>query len=250
MPTQINWSKIKQNKPAIFDWLVFLFSFSMGFIFPSLRSFIASSSFSNWMLAALVLYIGGICLKHGPLYYRLARAGNHEEIPYRFFLIIGHWVIMMAVIIFADEAFRRLMGLPTLRQGEGSGYGTVTGIFLGAFITWLAFRPGGKNKKILAEGYLFRRELAADILLITGVAMLSFVFWEKSILAVFINMPMGSVGDVCMRFILLSLAYIMFYLPLRYLYLIEDHFSKQAWRRLLLIFIFILLRGILTALDL
>jgi len=249
MVKQINWNKIKQNKPAIFDWLVFLLSFSMGFIFPSLKSFVVSSAFSNWMLAALVLYIGGIYLKHRPLYYRLARSGNKEEIPYRFFLIIGHWVIMFAVVIFAEQAFRRVTGLPGLRPGDGSGFGTVIGIFLAAFITWLAFRPGGKSKKIFSEKYLFRRELVADVFLISGVAMLSFVFWEKSIFAVFMNMPMGSVGDVCMRFILLSLAYVMFYLPLRYLYLIEDHFSRQAWRRLMLIFILILLRGLFAALN-
>ena len=244
------WNKLKENKPAIFDWLVFIFSFSLGFIFPSLAQFVASRSFSNWMLAALVLYVVGVLLKHRPLYYRLAISGNKQEaIPYLLFLIIGHWVIMVAVIIFAEEAFRRITGLPQIGAGGASGYSTFLGIFIAAFITWLVFRPAGKNIKPLSKSNLFYRELIADTILITGVAMLSFVFWEKSILAVMTQMPMGSIGDVCMRFILLSLAYIMFYLPLRYLYLVEDHFSKGAWRRLMLIFGFIVLRGLLAALH-
>ena len=61
------------------------------------------------------------------------------------------------------------------------------------------------------------------------------------------HMPVNGVGDVIMLFIFLGVSYVLFYLPLRYLYLIEDHFSRQAWRRLLLIFILILLRGLFEA---
>jgi hypothetical protein len=49
-----------------------------------------------------------------------------------------------------------------------------------------------------------------------------------------------------MLFIFLSFAFMLFYLPLRYLYLIEDD-SNKAWRRLLLIFMFILIRALLVA---
>ena len=244
----IRWNNIQQNRPAIFDWTVFLFSLSMGFVFPSLGGFVHSPVFSCWMLVALLLYAAGSWVKHRPLYYRLAKAGNpNPPVPFLLFLLIGHWVIFLMVFIFAEEAFRRLTGLQQPPAGNTSGYSVAASIFGALFVTWLAFRPGGKSRKVLSETYLFRRELIGDLLLISGVAMLSFVFWERSLLEMMAHMPVNGVGDVIMLFVFLGVSYVLFYLPLRYLYLIEDHFSRQAWRRLLLIFILILLRGLFEA---
>jgi hypothetical protein len=53
---------IQKNNTALFDWLVFAISFSLGFIFPGLKAFASSPSFSFWMLAALLLYISGAWL--------------------------------------------------------------------------------------------------------------------------------------------------------------------------------------------
>lgn len=247
----VQWSEIKKNKPAIFDWLVFICSISLGFIFPSLKDLVSSPSFSNWMLAGLVLYITGILLKHQPLYYRLAMSGNKQKgIPYLLFLIIGHWVIMLAAIIFAEAAFRRIMGMtPVSEESTPSGLNTFIRIVLAAFVTWLAYRPGCKSSKLLSEKYLIGRELVADIMLISGVVMLSFVFWEKGLLTAFTYAPMDSIGDICIRIIFLSVAYILFYLPLRYLYLVEDHFSRQIWKRLSLIIILLLVRALFLALG-
>jgi len=47
-------------------------------------------------------------LKHQPFIIVLPDLASAEAIPYNLFLIIGHWVIMVAVIIFAEQAFRRL----------------------------------------------------------------------------------------------------------------------------------------------
>lgn len=245
----IQWNNIKQNKPAIFDWLVFIFSMSAGFIFPSLGSFFATPAFSNWMLAALVLYTCGVWLKHRPLYYRLAKAGNPQTaIPYLLFLMIGHWVIMVSAIVFAEAAFRRVTGIAQPKE-TASGVSVFITICMAAFITWLAFRPGGKNSKPLTDARLFKWELTADVFLISGVAMLSFVFWEKIILALMLQMRIDGIGDIAFLFLFMGISYVLFYLPLRYLYLIEDHFNRQAWRRLLLIFTLVLLRGLFTALS-
>ncbi|MEO6254662.1 MAG: hypothetical protein ABIO79_15225 [Ferruginibacter sp.] len=244
----VQWNEIKKNKPAIFDWLVFLCSISLGFIFPSLKDLVTSPSFSNWMLAGLILYIAGILLKHQPLYYRLTLSGNKPKgISYLLFLIIGHWIIMLAAIIFAEGAFRKIIGMTAVSAGSSTGIKTFITIVIAAFITWLTYRPGRKSSKPLSEKYLFARELVADILLVGGVVMLSFVFWEKSLLPAFTYAPMKSIGDICIRIILFSLAYILFYLPLRYLYLIEDHSGRQVWKRLSLIIILLLVRALFLA---
>lgn len=246
----IQWNEIKQNKPAIFDWLVFLFSMSMGFVFPSLGGFVNTPAFSRWMFVALLLYVAGLCLKHRPLYYRLAKAGNpNPSVPFLLLLLIGHWMIFLFVWMFAEDAFRQWTGLQQLPIGNTSGYSVAASILGAIFITWLAFRPAGKNRKALPENYLLRRELAADLLLISGVAMLSFVFWEKSMMAMMARMPINGVGDVIVLFVFLCVAYVLFYLPLRYLYLIEDHFSKAAWKRLSLIFLLIMIRALFSALQ-
>jgi hypothetical protein len=245
----IQWNSIKQNKPAIFDWLVFIFSMSVGFIYPSLKDFFVTPAFSNWMLATLVLYVAGVCLKHRPLYYRLAKAGNPQtKIPYLLFLIIGHWFIMVSAVVFAEAAFRRVTGISPTPPATASGFGIIATV-IAALITWLAFRPGGKSSKPLAEARLFKLELAADVLLISGVAMLSFVFWEKIILALMVRMPIHGMGDIVFLFLFTGITYVLFYLPLRYLYLIEDHFNRQAWKRLVLIFTLVLVRGLFTALS-
>ena len=244
----VTLNSIKQNKPAVFDWLVFSISLLLGLIFPELSDFIASASFSGWILCSLVLYMLGLWLKHRPVYHRIAnQAKPKKDISYVLFLIIGHWLIMLAVVMISESAFRNIIGLPQVpADSPTSGSLVFSSIVVSILITWLAFRPGGKSRKPVTEKYLFTRELAGDILLITGVSLLSFVFWEKSILAAIAHMRMDSIGDICMLFIFLGFAYMLFYLPLRYLYLIEDH-SSNAWRRLLLIFILILVRALIEA---
>lgn len=248
----INWNNIKENKPAIFDWLVFVFSISLSFVFPSLKDFVASKAFSNWMLAGLILYIFGSWLKHMPLYYRIG--GKTEDIPYLLFLIVGHWCIIIAVMIFSWAAVRRILGMPPVAVENMPFWQMITVVMIGStFITWLVFRSGNKykfaSKKALSKKYLFFRELVADVFLISGVAMISFVFWEQGVLGLFSRMPLDSIGSAIFILIFLSIAYMMCYLPLRYLYLVEDRFRKQAGKRLLLIFILVLIRCLFAGLN-
>jgi len=248
MPVQ--WKSIQQNKPAIFDWLVFTISLLLGFIFPTLTDFATSPSFSKWMLAGTVLYTVGLLLKHHPLYYRLSLSGKQpRKFSYTLVLIIGHWVIMLALVIFSEDAFRSISGMvPLPKDSAPTGIRTFTAICTAAVLTWLAFRPWNNNRKVLSAANLFRRELAADILLIAGVSILTFVFWEKSMLPVSAKMPLDSIGNIWLLFLFLCFTYMLIYLPLRYLYLIEDHSGKQAWKRLILIFILILVRELIKAL--
>ncbi len=246
----LDWKSIQQNKPAIFDWLVFSLSLLLGLIFPKLSDLTASASFSGWMLVSLILYLVGLILKHRPVYHRLSTlpAGEQKNIPYLIFLIIGHWVIMLAVVVIAEAAFLEIIQLPKVPvDAPVSGWRVFISIVVSILITWLAFRPGGKNKNPVSEANLQRREFIGDIILITAVSVFSFVFWEKSLVGAMGQMQHDSFGDMLQLFIFLSFAYMLFYLPLRYLYLIEEH-SRKAWKRLLLIFMLILVRGLTLSL--
>src|SRR5215211_806992 len=101
-----------QNRAALFDWLVFIISFCMGFIFPSIGSFVISPDFKWWMLAVLVVYTLGAWLKHLPLSERMINQGKKTELGLSLFLMAGHFVIFMVVIMMAEPAFCQLIGTP------------------------------------------------------------------------------------------------------------------------------------------
>lgn len=244
---------IQQNKAALFDWLVFGISFSMGFIFPTFSNFAYSKGFPFWMLSATLLYTAGAWLKHRPICYRLMRSGKSvSPVPLLLFLLIGHWMIFLTVIILSSPAIRIIIGLPPVtKESPVSGLFTFLSVVIALIITWLVFRTKKKIKKPVSysPGYLYRRELVADVFLLTAVSILSFAFWEKGVIALLTRKPASTIGDVWFLFVFLSICYVLFYLPLRYLFLIEDHFSRQTWRRLLLIFGLLLLRSLLELLK-
>lgn len=246
---QLTWNNIHKNKPAIFDWLVFALSLLLALIFPSLGDIVKSTSFSVWMLVSLVLYVVGILLKRGPLYGRLAIAGkSRKEISYLLFLIIGHWIIMLSLIIFAEEAFRAVTGMQQINPADPvSGYTVFTSIVTSAFITWVVFKNGRKKKTLYSRNVVYR-ELAGDLILLSAVTMITFIFWEKTILEAMGHMSMDGFGSIMLAFIFLSFAYILFYMPLRYLYLVEEYSTRQTFRRLLLIYLLILIRAFIEVL--
>jgi hypothetical protein len=246
---QLTWTGIQQHKPAIFDWLVLMISLMLSLAFLRLSDLTASSIFSGWMLAVALIYTTGLWLKRKPLYARLAGREKQElNVLFLLFLIIGHWVIMLGVVIVSEPAFRQLTGLPPLTDDDQrSGYSVFTAIVLSIALTWLAFKPVKKFSKPVSSNALERQELLGDILLIAGVSLLSFVVWEKSLVEAMTQMDADSFGQLFALFIFLALCYLLFYLPLRYLYLIEERSGRQAWKRLLLVFMIILLRGLFAA---
>lgn len=241
---------IQENKPALFDWFVFSISFSLGFIFPTFRDLASSPLFSFLVLTALVLYASGAWLKHLPLYERLRLTGR--KLPFILFVcfICIHYVLILAAVIFSMPAARIILSLPPAATKTITGTAVViTGFLVPTFITWLVFRNEKSKYKKYSSDYLFWRELAGDICLVFGVSIFSFIIWDKAILAGLFNVPVTSLKDVWSLFILLALSYILFYLPLRYLFLVEDHFSR-TWKRMLLIFGLLLLKALFEILNL
>jgi hypothetical protein len=124
-------------------------------------------------------------------------------------------------------------------------------MIVAGFITWIVFRHKKKikpNERHTPE-FLFRRELIADILLVSGVSIFSFIFWEKGILPMLASRPASAVSDIWFLFIILGITFVLFYLPLRYLFLVEDHSNRQTWKRMLLIFSLLLIRSLLLWLE-
>jgi hypothetical protein len=239
---------IQQNRAALFDWTVILTSFLLGFVFPTISEFIASPAFHGMMLAVLLVYTAGAALKHLPLSYRLTHAAKTiRPIPYTIFLAAGHWFIFFIVAIFAEPAFRSIVGLPAAtKENTLSGWSLVISSLLAIFITWLVYRSKTKHQreKEYKPALYFRQEVVADILLTASVAVLSFFFWEKGVMAMLDRAKTENFGDIWFLFFFLCILFVFFYLPLRYLFFIEDREGGRNRRRLLLIFAFMLIRAI------
>jgi hypothetical protein len=120
------------------------------------------------------------------------------------------------------------------------------GMIFAALVTWLVYhhQKDWPRKNRHTAGYLFWRELIADVLLLISVSVFTFIFWEKGIMTLLTARPAASFTDIGFLFLLFSISYILFYLPLRYLFLLEDHTSRQTWQRMLIIFGLLVIRSL------
>lgn len=238
---------IRTNRPAVFDWSVILISFTLGFLFPTSTDFIRSGFFYNLLLAGVGCYIAGAVLKHLPLSIRLtANRQPDKTTGYRIFLIFGHWLIFFLLFILLETPIRRILQFP-LKPG-GKNYSPVfmaAATFCAALVTWLVYRSKTKLKtvKSYSPQYLLNRELVADLLLIAGVAVLNFFIWEKGVMEMLSRSRTDTIGDIWFLFLFFSILFIACYLPLRYLFFIEDKPGSNT-KRLLYIFGFMLLRAL------
>jgi len=244
---------IGHNRGVIFDSATIFLSFFLGFIFPTLSDIIHAGVFSAWMLTALLLYGIGAAIKHQPLRYRLSRTGQVKDVPYVLFLIISHWFIILFVCLLTENAFRSLFRLRAMTAEDTvSGTAILVSVMVATFFTWLVYRSKTKRKKngkTLSGTYLFYIELLADLLLIAGIGILSFVFWDQGAMGLVGHAFIGSVGGVIFLFFFLSILFMVFYLPLRYLYFIEEKKSGGNRRRLLIVFAIVLVRALFEVIS-
>lgn len=249
-----NKEYIQTGRAALFDWLSFLLSFGLSFIFPTLRDLAQTRNYSPFILWALVAYTAGALLKDVPLRYRFNRTGKKvPEISYLLFLVLGHWIIMLVATGLTEPAVRQLLGMkPSAKSNfaDSPAYGIF--FVLSFVLTWIVYR---NKKRPLPKTHhspirLYRQELIADFLLLIGVGCLSFVFWERGMIGLMSSREISTIRDVWYLFIFLSFGYLMLFLPLRYLFLVEDYRSGQSWRRLLFIFGLLLCRALLDMLRL
>lgn len=122
----------------------------------------------------------------------------------------------------------------------------VAAVGIACFVTWLVYRTKSKRKSLkkYSAPFLFLMELIADIFLIAGVSIFSFVFWEKGVMGMLSKTSTQTISDIWFLFVFLSVLFLFFYLPLRYLFFIENREGGGNRRRLFLIFGFILLKAL------
>ena len=249
MPMENNLSR-----SALFDWIVFLTSFSLSFVFPGFVSLVASPVFPWLIFSSILFYAIGAWLKHLPLDIRAALPSYKKRtFPLKYAMMFGHWLIFYGALYMLRLHIQNFFGVhfPGEKSGETDWYLWFCFLFP-IFITWLVYRDPRKYLPLkYTETSLFRRELAGDILLCLSVSVLTFFFWERGVMGLMTKdiFPKNAPG-LAIQFLILAVCFVLFYLPLRYLFLIEDHSSRQTWQRFLLIFGFLSIRFLFILLDL
>ncbi|MFM2138639.1 MAG: hypothetical protein RJA57_946 [Bacteroidota bacterium] len=239
---------VREDRSAVLDWITFMLSLSLGFLFPSLRALVRSPQFPSLLLIAVGSYALGATLKQAPLRYRLHLMGRGPaHVPYAFILGLGHWILLFISLFLAAPAIARLLSLPAAQIHSGSrGIFIILYLIGASLVTWLVFRSKRPPVRSRRPGPLSAQELLADILLVAGVGFLTFLFWERVIMAVLGAYSIERPAHIWYLFLFLGFGFLLFYLPLRYLFIIDTERSGHILRRFSLFYVLLLVRALLN----
>lgn len=246
-----NFETYRQRRAEVFDWFTFFLSLSLSLVFPSLRDMADPAIYSPYIFGCMVLYTTGALLKDFSLRDRLHRTHQAPRaVSYLIFMLVGHWMIFLFAIVFSDATIRSLLGYPAHADRVLTESGGLY-MIIPALITWLVFKSKSRPVKWFrfSPGVMNRVEGVADLLLFFGVGGLSFLFWERGILGIVSASQLPGVGIVLFWMVLLGICFVLFYLPLRYLFMVDDYQPGATVRRLLIIFGVLFLRFLVEGLG-
>lgn len=84
----------------------------------------------------------------------------------------------------------------------------------------------------------------ADGLLVVGVGFLTFLFWERVIMGVLGAYTIERPAHVWYLFFFLGFGFLLFYLPLRYLFILDTERGGYVIRRFSLFYVLLLVRAL------
>lgn len=164
--------------------------------------------------------IAGAWLKRRPLQARLRARG--ENVPSAFgCLLILHFALTLITSV----------GIVALLSSKSSGGATVLVFFLSMIPTALVWRAMTPYKKPPAPGWRDSpaTETVADLFLFAYM-LVNLALWNT--LTGGANLPASGLGDLASRalgFVLMSPVILLFYIPPRLLFLVEDYRYRATW---------------------
>lgn len=181
------------------------------------------------LVIAILTQLVGAALKKKPLGRRLALRMRHKaDVLDRAMdgLLILHLILFTLVTIMALS----LLGIAPAELGDAWA---ALGLGIGACVTYFVWKAGrgGHNEQVdeTAPEGLISTEYLADGLLWISVSIVTLMLW---------GMFAGDVGTAAgiglnVRAVVLlwalSVLFVAFYLPARYLFLVEDYRSPSTW---------------------
>ena len=216
----------------LFDAAVLAGSLLLARLFPTLDDSASATAVGLLLLVAVLTQMAGAWLKKEPLGRRLWQAKNrrrpHLASHFMSLLLWLHFILFSVIVLFA------LMSLGVYREPtdglSGNDYWVGVSLVVGGLTTWVVRRaaqprePGGRQR-VGKTGL----EYVADGLLWVSVLIVTRLFWDGLIDQLPPPRGLGLSGRGLVLLGALNLLFVFFYLPSRYLYLIEDHRSPLTW---------------------
>ncbi len=217
----------------IFDVAIFLGNIAFIGYVPRLGDEVAESTAGILLLLAVLTQMAGAWWKRGFLAERLARSGYPPPRGlargFMDVLIFFHFLLFSVMTLFAFA----LLGIYDLGRSGVFYKGDIwvlIAFMVGAFTTSLV-RSGERKREVSANSKNRPNwlEFGADGLLWVSVSLVTRIFWDGLIWLIEPASGIGMSGQGITLLVAVTFLYMFFYLPGRYLFLVEDYHSVLTW---------------------
>jgi hypothetical protein len=185
---------------------------------------------------AVISQLLGAVLKTNPLKYRLSETPSRStgNILDKFMdvLLFFHFLLFTIISLLSMG----LLGIVDLVDRSSSGDDIWVGVSLliGGLLTYFVWRAGKRPDKVPTNviNYPIAQEMLADGLLWISVSIITRFFWESWYLEIEPTRGIGFSSRGIVLLVALSLLFVVFYIPSRYLFLVEDYRYVRTWARM------------------
>jgi hypothetical protein len=188
------------------------------------------------MLAAVITQLLGAVLKAGPLQYRRSGKSSRqtEDVLDKFMgvLLFFHFILFTVTCLMSLA----LLGVVDLEGAASSGQDIwiAVSLLIGGLLAYTVWRAGKRTDRVPTKmiKYPIAQEALADGLLWISVSIVTRFFWEIWYLEIEPVRGIGFSPRAIVLLVSLSLLFVVFYLPSRYLFLVEDYRYGRTWVRM------------------
>jgi hypothetical protein len=186
--------------------------------------------------AAVITQLLGALLKTNPLKYRRSGAPSRSsaDILDKFMdaLLLFHFILFAVISLMAMD----LLGIVELvdRSASGDDLWVFVSLLIAGLVTFTVWRAGKRPDEVSTKAvkYPLVQEALADGLLLISVSIVTRFFWETWYLELEPSRGIGINSRSIVLIVALSLLFNVFYLPSRYLFLVEDYRYGRTWLRM------------------
>jgi len=185
------------------------------------------------LLAAMITQFLGAVLKSRPLQFRLSGRSPRktDDLLDKFMgvLLFFHFILFTIICLITLS----LLGVVDLGDRSSSGDDLWVGVSLliAGLLTYTVWRAGKRPEKAPTKmiKYPIAQEALADGLLWISVSIVTRFFWETWYLEIEPSRGIGISLRAIVLLVSLSLLFVVFYMPSRYLFLVEDYRYGKTW---------------------
>ena len=185
---------------------------------------------------AVITQLLGAVLKTNPLKYRLSGRPSRSsaDIFDKFMdvLLFFHFILFTVISLMVLG----LLGITDLvdRSSSGDDIWAIVSILIAGLLTYLVWRAGKRPAEVPTKmiKYPIAQETLADGLLWVSVTIITRFFWETWYLELEPTRGIGISLRAIVLLVALSLLFVFFYMPSRYLFLVEDYRYARTWVRM------------------